>query len=33
MIYEYLELTVLDTGFSLTLFGKVELNSSAKLKV
>lgn len=33
MTYEYLELTVLDTGFSLSLFGKVELNKSAKLRV
>lgn len=33
MTYEYLDLTILDTGFSLSLFGKVELNSGAKLWV
>lgn len=31
MTYEYLELTVLDTGFLLSLFGKAGLNSSMKL--
>lgn len=32
MTYEYLELMVPDTGFSLNLFGKVEVNPSAKLR-